>query len=265
MYNNCVFWTKIKNILKQAIYISFIIFCSVSLNAQRQGLPVNLPVYDEQTIHFGMALGYNSMDFTIHNSGIFYALDSIYSVENQPKPGFNINIVSNLNLHKYFSFRIMPGLNFGQRNLEYIVHSRVDSSFFKKVMMIESTFLDVPFLIKYKSKRIGNVRPYLIFGGAYKWDLASQKTIPYAERPKVRLKPMDIYYAVGFGTDFFLQYFKFALEIKLEIGTRNILVHDASQYTMAIERMNSKIIHVSCLFEGSDIRSFAKIFSRNKK
>jgi len=204
------------------------------------------------------------MDFTIHNSVIFYTLDSVFSVENKPKSGFNINIVSNLNLHEYLSFRFLPGLNFGQRNVEYISHSRVDSNFFKKTMVIESTFLDFPFLLKYKSKRLGNFRPYLIFGGAYKWDLAAQKSIRFEERPKIRLKPSDIYYTVGFGTDFFLQFFKFALEVKFEVGTRNVLMPDGSQYSMAIERMNSKIIHVTALFEGSDIRSFANMFSKNK-
>jgi len=248
--------------VKKLIYISVLLLAHLFSNAQKQGLPVNLPVYDEQIIHFGMALGYNQMDFTIHNSGTFYTLDSIYTVENQPQPGFNINIVANLNIHRYFSIRVLPGLNFGQRNMEYIAHSRVDSSFFKKVMMIESTFLDFPFLIKYKAKRLGNFRPYLIGGGAFKWDLAAQKTIAFEEKPKIRLKPMDIYYAVGFGTDFFLQYFKFALEIKFEVGTRDVLVHDNMQYTMAIDRMNSKIIHVTCLFEGSDIRALGSIFKK---
>ncbi|MFH2095376.1 MAG: porin family protein [Bacteroidota bacterium] len=246
---------------KILIFISLL--STICLFGQKVSV-MNLPVYDQQTLHFGMALGYNSMDFTIHNSGIFYGLDSVYSVENVPKPGFNINIVSNLNLHRYLSFRVLPGLNFGQRNLEYIAHSRVDSSFFKKVMMIESTFLDIPFLLKYKSKRINNVRPYLIGGGAFKWDLAAQKSVRPEERPKIRLKPWDVYYTVGFGTDFFLMYFKFALEIKFEVGTRNILVSDNSQYSMAIERMNSKIIHVTALFEGSDIRSLSSIFKRKK-
>jgi hypothetical protein len=131
-------------------------------------------------------------------------------------------------------------------------------------MVIESTFLDLPFLLEYKSKRINNFRPYLIGGGAFKWDLAAQKTVKQEEMPKIRLKPWDMYYAVGFGTDFFMQYFKFALEIKLEVGTRNIVVPDGSQYSKAIERMNSKIIHITCLFEGSDINSFAKLFKKKR-
>ncbi|MFH2144093.1 MAG: porin family protein [Bacteroidota bacterium] len=248
--------------MKSIAYILLFFGC-IGVFAQKP-IPVNLPVYDQQPLHFGMALGYNRMDFTIHNSGIFYGMDSVYSVENVPKSGFNINIVSNFNIHKYFSFRALPGLNFGQRNLEYISHSRKDSVFFKKVMVIESTFLDLPLLLEYKSKRINNFRPYLVAGGAFKWDLAAQKTIREEERPKIRLKPADVYYCIGLGTDFFMQYFKFALEIKFEVGVRNILAPDGSQYSLAIERMNSKIINITCLFEGSDINSFTRLFKKNK-
>ncbi|GAB4284447.1 MAG: porin family protein [Marinilabiliales bacterium] len=230
----------------------------------QQPVPQNLPVYDQQRLHFGMALGYNQMDFTVYNSLLIYTLDSVYSVENRPRSGFNINIVSNLNLHRYWSFRILPGLNFGERDLEFISHSRKDSTFFKKVMMIESTFLDVPFLFKYKSKRINNFRPYLVAGGAIKWDLAAQKAVRDDEKPKIRLKPLNTYYAFGVGTDFFMQYFKFAIEIKLEVGTRNVLVPDNFQYAQAIDRLNSKIVHVTALFEGSDIRSFTSLFNKDK-
>lgn len=223
----------------------------------------NLPKYDYQIIHFGMSLAVNTMDFTIHNSPTFFMLDSVYSVENIPKFGFNINIVSNLNIHKYFSIRFLPGLNFGERDMDYIVLSHKDSTFDKTLMKIESTFLDFPLLLKYKSKRLNNFRPYLIGGGSIKFDLASQKHIDIAQGPMIRLKRTNLNYEVGFGTDFFLQYFKFALELKYVVGVNNVLVHDNTQYTKAIESMNSKMIVLSFLFEGSDIQSLS-FWNKNK-
>ena len=71
----------------------------------------------------------------------------------------------------------------------------------------------------------------------------------------------SVYYEVGVGTDFFLEYFKFALEIKYVVGINNVLVPDPTQFSEAIDRMNSKMIMVSLTFEGSDIRVF-KIFNR---
>jgi hypothetical protein len=224
-----------------------------SMHAQSDG-PMNLPKYDQVPLHFGMALGLNSMDFTIHNSGPFLTarIDSIYSISNKPRTGFNINIVSNLNLHKYFAVRFLPGLNFGQRDLTYWV--RKDSSYYAHTMKLESTYLDFPILIKYSGKRLTNFRPYLLAGTSFKIDLAAQKKIKEEERPKIRLSRMSWYYEVGFGTDFFLEYFKFALELKYVVGINNVLVPDPTQYSSAIERMNSKMIILSFLFEGSDIR-----------
>ena len=240
-----------------------LIFTSFTLFAQEE-LPKNLLKYDQQKMHFGMALGINTMDFTIHNSAVFFHLDSIYSIENRRNVGFNINIVSNYNIVPKLSIRCLPGLNFGQRNLEYEVLTQ--DSIFKKVdMMIESTFLDIPILFKYKSDRLNNFRAYIVGGGAFRYDLAARNFIKPEEQPKVRLRKADWYYEVGFGTDFFLEYFKFAMEIKYTVGIRNVLVPDATQFTSSIERMNSKMLIISLLFEGSDASNFFSFFDRSKR
>ncbi len=223
--------------------------------------PLNLPKYDVVPLHFGMSLGFNYMDFTIRNSGAFWYLDSIYSIENIPKPGLNINIVSNYNFHPYFAIRFLPGLNLGQRNLEYWV--RDDTVFYVHKMKIESTYLDFPLLLEYKGARINNFRPYLIGGGSFKIDLASQKRILDDEWPKIRLKRLSYYYEIGVGADFFLEYFKFAMELKYVVGINNVILPDNTQYTRAIDRMNSKMLMFSFTFEGSDIRIF-QIFKKKK-
>ncbi len=247
--------------MKKILLITAIIITSTFLSNAQLERAKNLPKYDFQSIHFGMALGANVMDFTIHNSSSFFLLDSVYSVENVPKVGFNINIVSNLNLHKYWSLRFMPGLLFGQRNMEYIIYDPKDDVFEKTLMKIESTFLDFPLLIKYKSQRLNNFRPYLIGGGSVMYDLAAQKRVDNTYGAMIKLKPYNYNYELGFGTDFFLQYFKFAMEIKFVVGINNILISDNTQYTTAIERMNSKMIIFSFLFEGSDIQTMS-FFSR---
>ncbi len=225
--------------------------------------PLNLPKYDMIPLHFGMALGFNTMDFTIRNSSFLYtpSCDSVYSVENIPRPGFNINIVSTWQFKPLFAFRFLPGLNFGERDLVYWVYK--DSTYFQHRMMLESTFLDFPLLLQYKANRLNNFRPYLVAGGSFKIDLAAQKRIKPEERPKIRLKPFSWYYEVGFGTDFMLEYFKFALELKYVVGINSVLVQDNSQYSRVIDRMNSKMIMLSMTFEGSDLRSF-KMFKLNK-
>ena len=246
------------------LYILLVsVFLSLTGFAQVEQ-PWNLKKYDFVKLHFGMSLGFNQTDAVIRNSDNFFALDSIYSIENRGMPGFNINIVSNYNFNKYFSLRFLPGLNFGQRNLTYVIFDGV--KFYEKTMQIESTYLDFPLLLQLKSARLNNFRAYIVGGFSYKYDLSSQKKIPDDEKPKIRLKQNIYNYELGVGTDFFLQYFKFALELKLVVGLNNIVVYDNSQYTQSIGNMNSKMLMFSLLFEGSDSDSFSfkKLFGRRR-
>lgn len=242
--------------MKPVRIISVFVLTGVIELCAQSTKPLNLPKYDQMPLHFGMSLGFNQMDFTIHNSGVFLSpvIDTVYSIEDIPQPGININIVTNYNFHKSFSLRCLPGLNFGQRNLVYWLQK--DSVFYSHVMKIESTYLDIPVLLQYKGKRWNNFRSYLILGGSFKIDLAAQKKVKEEEKPKIRLTRLNYFYEVGYGADFFLEYFKFAIEIKYVVGINNVVVPDGTQYTMSIDRMNSKMIMLSFTFEGSDIRIF---------
>jgi len=243
--------------------IFFILFFVVSnLLFSQINIPQNLPKYDKQYVHFGMSLGVNTMDFTIKPNKNIYLSDSVYSVENYRTPGFNINIVMNYNIYDKLSLRLLPGLIFGERDLRYVIKDS-DSSFSTVLMKIESNFIDLPLVLKYKSDRLNNFRVYLLGGGSFKYDLAAKDQIKPEERPMIRLVKPDLYYEVGGGLDFFLEYFKFAIELKFVVGIRNVLVYDNSQFTSTIDRMNSKMVILSFLFEGSDLSNF-NIFTRKK-
>ncbi|MGM0650211.1 MAG: porin family protein [Bacteroidota bacterium] len=218
--------------------------------AQRR-VPHNLPKLDNQPAHFGYSLGLNIMDFTLKPSAEFFTFDTVYAVENRPYVGFNINMIANLRLMKYLDLRFNPGLNFGQRDLEYKLLE--NGVFSKHVMRIESTFLDFPFLLKYKAERYNNFRPFLVGGASVRYDLAAQKKIDPDDRPKIKLNPMDTYYEIGMGVDFFLEYFMFAVEVKGSFGMFNAVRYDNTEYTNYFEKLNSKMLIISFHFEGGKI------------
>ena len=66
----------------------------------------------------------------------------------------------------------------------------------------------------------------------------------------VKLKRDDFSYEVGAGAEFYLQYFKFAIEGKLSIGTINLLIKDNTIYSNSIDKLNSKVFLISLTFEG---------------
>lgn len=211
--------------------------------------PKNLPKYDAKLLHFGFTLGINTMDFTIKHSDMFNSLDSLDLIECRRQPGFNISVVTSLRLGEYWDLRFLPGLSFGQRNMEYSYWDARARIYQTHVMKIESTFLDFPLILKYKSKRINNFRPYVIFGNNFVYDLASQKEVKEEEKPKIRLRPFDVYAQVGMGCDFYLQFFKFSTEIKYGVGLLDIIKPDGTRYTTSIDRMNSKMVMLLFHFE----------------
>lgn len=238
--------------------IILLIFLSTSAKAQFQQEQVkNLPDYDEKPVHFGFTVGTNIMDFNITKADNFfsqYEFGQVFAIENESTIGFHLGPVANFRLSKSFDFRVLVDLSFGARNLSYLIvedTNDVQETLSKHNMKINSTYLDVPLLIKYKSVRINNYRPYLIGGISPRIDLAAQKKIKPEEMPKIRLKNIDVAWELGGGIDFYLPYFKFSTELKYSKGVRNIMVYDDTQFSSAIKHLNSSIWTISLHFEGS--------------
>lgn len=235
--------------LRKLLFI--LLFIPVTLFAQKSK-PWHKPLYDALPYHYGFAFSGGVLDFSVSNSAIFNDLDSVYSVEGHTKPLFGASMVGNLRLNENWDLRFIPGLYFGQRNLDYLVLDNVtgnDSTFKSHTMKIESTLLQFPVLVKYRSVRENNYRPYVVFGANYAIDLAARKKIKEEEKPKIRLNRHDIFLEMGFGVDYYLPYFKLSTEIRFSYGLLNIVNYDSSQYTTALDRLGSKMVTFIVYFE----------------
>lgn len=220
-----------------------------STKAQRTRMPNN-PNYDLKPYHFGFLLGLNNMDFTLKNvQELNTSIDTLYGIEPSPKLGFNVGILANLRLGEYFDLRFTPTLSFGERNINYFI--KFNNTVFSEVnKKIESTYLEFPLELKYKSKRLINSRAYLIGGAKYILDLASQaKKKEENEDIIVKLRRDDIMLSLGVGFDFYLTYFKFATELKMSWGMKNLLIYENNVYTDGIERLRNKMLQISFTFE----------------
>jgi hypothetical protein len=220
------------------------------LRAQDPNERGNLPNYYHEKLHFGFTLGINRANFLIRPVENFERFDTLKAVLSQPKMGFNLGIVSELRLHKYVTLRFVPNLSFAERNLEYYFEG-VDTIVRSK--MIESTFLNFPLDLKLRSKRVKNFGAYILAGGGYSLDLASKRNTLQSvdiNDQIVKLKRDDFSYEVGAGAEFYLQYFKFAIEGKMSIGTTNLLIKDNTIFSNSVEKLNSKVFLISLTFEG---------------
>ena len=114
-------------------------------------------------------------------------------------------------------------------------------------------FLNFLFCLNIKGARLNNVRPYVIGGFNYRYDLAGKKEYDDEKPVYIRLKRSDLYYEFGAGLDFYLPYFKLSVELKMSNGMSDVLVHDPApghpQYVNAIEKMKSQIWILAFHFE----------------
>jgi len=228
----------------------------------------NDPNHDEKPLHFGFSLGINTMDFRIKQSQV--GVDSaIVADVAHLQPGFHVHAISNLRLADDFDLRFTPGISFGgERQIDYKeirnTNFLIDSS--DLPVIVESNFLEFPVILKYKSKRLNNFRPYLMTGLNTRIDLAATKKTwgrSKKENNLVLVDELDFYYEIGLGFDCYLPNFKFAVEFKYSIGMTDVLRTSITRsdgtievpppedaiYTDVIDKMYSRMFMISFHFE----------------
>lgn len=251
----------------RSIIIIFFLFVLSSSSLWAQSSRVeNMPTYDYSKYHFGFVLAVNQMHFSIRpTEGLYYKTfdavqakeinaDSamIYSIEDAPAMGFTVGIVANLRLAEYFDLRFIPSLSFGERSLNYrFLKYRNGSSEIVEIQKdVPSTYIETPLHLKYKSKRLNNMRAYLLTGPNLRIDLASEaKKRQDAAEVQVKLKQLDAAWDLGVGFDFYFEWFKLGTEIKMSYGLLDILKRENNIYTLGIDQLRSKIFQVSFTFE----------------
>jgi hypothetical protein len=230
----------------------------------------NMTTFDDKKIHFGFTLGINTLDFGVDH---YFNLDEnpsfdislidtskvseINKVGRQVRtdistltPGFTVGIVSNLRLTENLDLRFLPGLSFGNRKMVYNVpiHDLTQSEVLKSYS-VRSTYLDFPLLVKYKSKRLINQRPYIIGGAAYRIDIARG-----ASDDLIQINNSSYYAEFGLGWDTYLQFFRFSTELKFSFGLNDVLGRvpkypQPAYYHDAIKKLSSNILTLCFHFE----------------
>ena len=244
-----------------------LVICLFSLRVfSQEAMPQNLPAFDLKRLHFGFTVGLNTMDVAVKRnyspvdeSGV--PVDFVYADVSILQPGFQVTVVSDLRLSQNWNLRFLPGISFGQRDLYYYENSsdQENTPSYLDPLHKESIgagFLEFPLLFKYRSQRVNNYRPYLVGGLNYRFDMVAKKrgdTYDADVNEYVKFIPGDFYLEFGFGIDNYLKYFKFAPEIKVAMGLRNILDltprKGYEEYTRSISSARSFIVMLNFHFE----------------
>ncbi len=207
----------------------------------------NIENFDKKFLSWGYFLGFNSYDFKFeYNNQVSDALTDV-SVEGQT--GFNVGLIGDMRINQYINLRLEPGLYFTQRNLRFPNFIEENNA----LREVKSTYIHVPFLVKFSTKRLNNFRPFVVAGVSQSINLSSNEKNPEDNSVgQFRMTRSTSYYELGFGIDFYLYFFKFTPSIRGVFALSNELVADDdpdSPWTSNIATMGTRGIFINFTFQ----------------
>lgn len=208
--------------------------------------------HDFKPYYFGISLGLSKASFHADVNGQFLNQpgDSLLTATPLQNGGFHLGLLATLRLSKRFELRFNPALMFVERNIQYQLRYKdldVGNTMIKKVESVITTF---PIHFKFNSDRIGNMRVYLLGGGKFDMDLASNAKARKAD-DMLKIKRFDYGVEGGLGFNFYFASFILSPEIKISNGLSDLHQrNEALNYSRVLNSVNSRMIVFTIHIEG---------------
>ncbi|MGB3590922.1 MAG: porin family protein [Nonlabens sp.] len=206
---------------------------------------VNLENFDKKFLSWGYYLGFNTYDYKIDYNRIAEKIETASTL------GFNVGLVGDMRINNYINLRLEPGISFVNRELTFNSPLLTDESM--RLREVSSTYIQVPLLIKFSTKRLNNFKPFIVGGVSYSNNLSSNEDNPDDNSAgQFRQKTAVFNYELGIGVDLYLPYFKFTPSIRGVFAMQDELVRDidpASPYTSSVSSMQSRGIFLNFTFQ----------------
>jgi hypothetical protein len=206
--------------------------------------------HDAKPYYFGISLGIDRTHFHADLDQSFLAQDSIYTAEPTNSSGFNLGLSATARISNRFELRFNPQLVFLERDILYhLKYADLDYGYnvTKKVESVITTF---PIHFKFLSDRIGNFRVYMLAGGKFDIDLASNAQARKAD-DMIKIGRFDYGVEGGIGFNFYHQSFILSPEIKFSNGLNNLHVKNPNlNYSRVLDQIKSRMIMFTIHLEG---------------
>ncbi len=203
----------------------------------------NNPNYDDKKLTYGFLIGLHTSIYQVNYSDAFttQSLDTVHSVNSSWTSGFSLGFIVNYRLGDFFDLRLTPTVAFYEQKVRY----QFTNETFEDAL-VESTMVEFPVLLKYKSERRGNIRMYMIGGAKPSIQASGKKDQTSAE---LELKSANLSLEAGFGFDLYYPLFKFSPEIRFSRGIVDILGNRNNDFGLPLQRVNTNTITVYFLFQ----------------
>ncbi len=188
-----------------------------AVNAQRNDKLYNRPYADMKRWHLGFSVGLMLQDFSFTHNGFITDNGQQWSAQVPDlSPGFCVNVLGDLRLHKYFNLRFSPGMYFGGATVRMRDYASGDML----RQDIKTAYVVTPFDLKISGDRLGNTRPYFTVGAMASFDVSKRRS------EYIQMNTVGTYLTVGLGVDLYMPFFKLNPEIKFCFGLNDLLRHD---------------------------------------
>lgn len=217
---------------------------SQSLHAQFNERPVlNIENKDKKFLNYGYYLGFNQYDFKFD-----YNRNTDDILVNKTL-GFTVGLIGEMRINEFLDVRIEPGLAYNARTLGFPGFTEERDA----VREVKSTYINFPLLLKVSTRRLGNFKPFLIGGASASLNLGSNETaLDDNASGTFRMTKWVYNYELGFGIDFYLEYFKFSPSIRGVFAITDELVPDNdpnSPWTSNIGALRTRGLFINFTFE----------------
>lgn len=229
------------------ILVLAVVFCmSGTVLGQKRWVRKNNPNYDDRKMSYGFLIGLHTTAYQIRYSDLFVtqAFDTVYAVEPEWSPGFSLGFIVNYRLADQLDLRTTPKFAFYEHSLRYRYTDETQT----RRQLVETSMVELPILLKYKSERRGNVRMYMIGGIKPALEASGRKDVESLNE-SLEVKRANLHLDVGFGFDLYYPLFKFSPEIRFSRGMVNILDNTTNLYGQPLQRINTNTITVYLLFQ----------------
>lgn len=246
------FWHQYNLYRKQIIIVAFLtcigVFgCAHKIQAQRYEYKrIYDEFYDDKLIHFGFLFGFGSSAFNVyHSNTITTASDTTLSITSPGNFAFQVGGLVNIKISERFDLK--TGLNIALYGRQ--VNYRFDNSPNFPPELRESTWLELPILLKLKSQRRGNSRMFIDAGIKVGLEANVRKNTASTKRLNTTTADVSLEYGIGFEQ--FFKYFKFTPELRFSHGLTNMFITPTSSniYAQGIQRLNAHTVTLYLMFE----------------
>ncbi len=230
---------------KIAAVAIIILLASADSFSQRR-IEQHNPNYDNRFLSYGFLLGIHTSTYQLKYSDQFVGpgLDSLYAINPKWSAGFTLGFIVNLNVADFLDIRLLPQVSFYEHFLEY---ERLDNPNINE--LVETTVVEFPLLLKYKSERRGNFRMYFVGGVKPGLEASGKNDIDEISKENIDIKVFNVSADVGFGLDIYYPLFKFSPEIRFSKGITNMLGPNDQDFGAGIDRLNTNTITLYLLFQ----------------